>query len=255
MDKEKKERASTTSAFDIPTPSFSTPLPPELDPDPLGWGTPSAYSSHEEQPTQYTNPSPLDQSSHFYGDFNLENHAGASAATDIPSMDRTDAVSPLRIEEKADEYKSTPTNNTEALDSRTSVDWRGFSVPTGQASTDSAYASPMPQILKTPVCPSLPNERSSARGALEVSQMEGTMDGGGQTASEETFAISNDESWKRDVLSVPSPSPLPARIVAPMLRGRQIGSLMVVCQKKLPLQAESKRQHTVESLLDEALRQ
>ncbi|KAL3695440.1 hypothetical protein R1sor_009516 [Riccia sorocarpa] len=42
-----KERGISATALDLPPPSFSSALPEEEDPDPLGWGTGNAYPSFE----------------------------------------------------------------------------------------------------------------------------------------------------------------------------------------------------------------
>ncbi|BBN20403.1 protein MpC3H34 [Marchantia polymorpha subsp. ruderalis] len=47
VEKEKKERASNGCGLEIPTPLFSSPLPAEDDPDPLGWGTSNSCPSFD----------------------------------------------------------------------------------------------------------------------------------------------------------------------------------------------------------------
>ncbi|CAM6086094.1 unnamed protein product [Calypogeia fissa] len=273
VEKEKKERVSSTSGLDIPTPSFSTPLPPELDPDPLGWGTPSSHASHEEQ-MQYTNPGILDQSTRLYGDANLENHAGVPPPTGMMSgqsigfsastfreATEFDGVTPLPLGEEADEYKYMQFINTKALQSEKSSDVRKSeresSVPMSLVSSrEGLNPSTMAKILKAPVCPSSPDERSNAREVLEVPWMEGKMDA---AQSPRENPVTKSGSGPKDALSGPPSllSPLLTRTVVPVLRGRQIGSLVLEHEKGLqsPQQTEPKRQHTVESLLDQALRQ
>ncbi|KAG6542688.1 hypothetical protein Mapa_015923 [Marchantia paleacea] len=67
VEKEKKERASNGCGLEIPTPIFSSPLPAEDDPDPLGWGTSNSCPSFDVD-LQQRSPGIIDPSPDYIGE-------------------------------------------------------------------------------------------------------------------------------------------------------------------------------------------